>query len=75
MPSLEMAFDFSHVSRSILTPGTRHLTLSTIHSELVDSLISSQLVSVISPSPAVTGWPNWGKEVSTVLLNVGRALG
>ena len=49
MPSLEMAFDFSHVSRSILTPGTRHLTLSTIHSELVDSLISSQLVSVISP--------------------------
>lgn len=56
-----MAFDFSRVSRRIMTPGTRHLTLSTIHSELVDSLISSQSVSVISPSPAVTGWPQLGE--------------
>lgn len=31
LPSLEVAFDFSHVSKKDKAPGTRHLTLSTIH--------------------------------------------
>lgn len=42
LPSLEIAFDFSHVFRRIITPGTRHLKLSSIPSELGDSLVSSQ---------------------------------
>ena len=71
MPSLEIAFDFGHVLRRITTPGTRHLKLPSILSELGDSgLFSvvrgphslSQSIHVTSPLPSVTAGTIMGRR-------------